>query len=446
MATGEADARTEAVFELRPMNLADLLDAVVRLYRHNFGTLIRIAAVVHIPLGLIQIAGGALAAGGFDINAPEAISVPVLVGIAGLVLYWVLFFLTMPIVQGAMAKSVAQSHLGDNTSVTGAYRFALRRWFSLLMATILQGVVQVAAFVIPLMPASFLIGEAVFEAGGSFPNVNASMIAAGLGGLLVALIIWTIVLVKLFFGPLTVVLEDRSAVQSLSRSWSLTDGHFVRVGLTMFIVIVFTVVLTYTVVIPAQFGAVILQETSPAGAQALSRAVVVVAQLLLQPVQIVATVLLYYDLRMRKEGFDLVMMEENRNLPSAPPRAMHDRPGRSTAPTCRPRRARPMSLRHPTRRQNDSAMAEKILVVDQERYIVRLVDVNLSRAGYDVFTACSSTEAVAGARRHKPDVIVIDEMMPGRRGLLMALAADPELRSIPVFAPEDLLRFLSPPR
>ena len=105
-----------------------------------------------------------------------------------------------------------------------------------------------------------------------------------------------------------------------------------------------------------------------------------------------------------------------------------------------------MSLRHPTRRQNDSAMAEKILVVDQERYIVRLVDVNLSRAGYDVFTACSSTEAVAGARRHKPDVIVIDEMMPGRRGLLMALAADPELRSIPVFAPEDLLRFLSPPR
>jgi len=304
-----ATAGSEAVFELRPMNLADLLDAVVRLYRHNFGTLVRIAAVVHIPLGLLQIAGSALAAGGFDPEAPT-LDIPTLIGGGGLALYWILFFLTMPIVQGAMAKSVAQSHLGEETSVSGAYRFALRRWFSLLLATILQGLAQVGAMLIPLVPAAVLIGQAIVVAGGDMPDVGAPAIILGVGGFLVGMAIWTVVLIKLFFGPLTVVLEDQGPVQSLSRSWSLTNGHFVRVGLTMFIVIILTVVLTYAVVLPAQIGALALQPTSPALAQAVSGATVMIAQLLLQPVQIVATVLLYYDLRMRKEGFDLVMMAE----------------------------------------------------------------------------------------------------------------------------------------
>lgn len=44
--------------------------------------------------------------------------------------------------------------------------------------------------------------------------------------------------------------------------------------------------------------------------QALVNALSAVGQLVVQPIQIVGTVLLYYDLRMRKEGFDLVMMAE----------------------------------------------------------------------------------------------------------------------------------------
>ncbi|MGI5816718.1 MAG: glycerophosphoryl diester phosphodiesterase membrane domain-containing protein [Armatimonadota bacterium] len=128
--------------------------------------------------------------------------------------------------------------------------------------------------------------------------------------MMVASAAWTVVLIKLFFGPLTVVLEDRGAAEALGRSWRLTSGHFIRVALTMLIVIVLTVVLTYIVVIPLEIGAVALQMIAPAGGQALSASAMVFAQLFLQPIQIIATVLLYYDLRMRKEGFDLVMMAE----------------------------------------------------------------------------------------------------------------------------------------
>ncbi len=311
MATSDAGARSDAVFELRPMNLADLLDAVVRLYRHNFGDLIRIAAVVHVPLGILQIASSALATAGLDFESPTPnISVSMIAGGAGMALYWLLFFLTMPIVQGAMAKSVAQSHLGEATSVMDAYRFALRRWFSLLMATLLQGIAHIGSIVVPLIPAGVLAAHGVIATGGEMPAFSITLIVLALVGLLVGTAFWTIVFIKLFFAPLTVVLEDRRPVEALGRSWSLTGGHFIRVALTMFIVIMLTVVLTYAVVIPAQLGSFLLQSISMVGAQALMGASVMVAQLLLQPVQIVATVLLYYDLRMRKEGFDLVMMAE----------------------------------------------------------------------------------------------------------------------------------------
>ncbi|MGI5816719.1 MAG: hypothetical protein ACOX9R_01345 [Armatimonadota bacterium] len=165
---------SQAVFELRPMNLADLLDAVIRLYRHNFGVLIRIAAVVHIPLGVIHIGSSALLAQGLDVETlTTSIPTTTIIALLGMGVYWLLFFLTMPIVQGAMAKAVAQSHLGEEASVGGAYRFALRRWVSLLAATLLQGMAQMAAIMVPLIPAGMLIGGAVFAAGGGSGRASA---------------------------------------------------------------------------------------------------------------------------------------------------------------------------------------------------------------------------------------------------------------------------------
>ncbi|MBX5437673.1 MAG: response regulator transcription factor [Alicyclobacillaceae bacterium] len=58
-----------------------------------------------------------------------------------------------------------------------------------------------------------------------------------------------------------------------------------------------------------------------------------------------------------------------------------------------------------------------ILVVDDEASIVKLVAYNLSQAGFDVITSDNGPEALALARRHAPELIVLDLMLPGMSGL-----------------------------
>jgi two-component system alkaline phosphatase synthesis response regulator PhoP/two-component system response regulator VicR len=79
-------------------------------------------------------------------------------------------------------------------------------------------------------------------------------------------------------------------------------------------------------------------------------------------------------------------------------------------------------------------MAKKILVVDDERHIVRLVEVNLSRAGYDVATAYDGVEALEKVEEEHPDMIVLDVMMPRMDGfeVLKRLQADADTQDIPV--------------
>src|SRR5205823_7083197 len=79
-------------------------------------------------------------------------------------------------------------------------------------------------------------------------------------------------------------------------------------------------------------------------------------------------------------------------------------------------------------------MAKKILAVDDERHIVRLVEVNLQRAGYDVVTAYDGKEALEKVKTENPDLVVLDVMMPYMDGfeVLRNLQADPTTAEIPV--------------
>jgi two-component system phosphate regulon response regulator PhoB len=77
---------------------------------------------------------------------------------------------------------------------------------------------------------------------------------------------------------------------------------------------------------------------------------------------------------------------------------------------------------------------ELILVVDDEEDIRELVTLNLGREGYQVL-ACDTGEcALETSRTKKPDLIVLDLMLPGLDGLEVCrrLKADPDTRQIPV--------------
>ncbi len=67
-------------------------------------------------------------------------------------------------------------------------------------------------------------------------------------------------------------------------------------------------------------------------------------------------------------------------------------------------------------------MGAKILVVDDEAKIVKLVRSYLEQAGYTVVTATDGQTALIQARREKPDLVILDLMLPGIDGLEVARA------------------------
>jgi two-component system phosphate regulon response regulator PhoB len=79
-------------------------------------------------------------------------------------------------------------------------------------------------------------------------------------------------------------------------------------------------------------------------------------------------------------------------------------------------------------------MTHRILVVDDEPDITALVAYHLAKAGYRVSTAARGPEALKAATEERPDVIILDLMLPGMSGydVLAELRAKPETRDIGV--------------
>lgn len=64
-----------------------------------------------------------------------------------------------------------------------------------------------------------------------------------------------------------------------------------------------------------------------------------------------------------------------------------------------------------------SSAKQKILIVDDEPDIRELIEYNLKKEGYQVFTASNGQEGVAEAKRSQPDLIILDIMMPKMDGI-----------------------------
>ncbi len=76
----------------------------------------------------------------------------------------------------------------------------------------------------------------------------------------------------------------------------------------------------------------------------------------------------------------------------------------------------------------------RVLVVDDDPVILKLLQVNFEMEGFDVVTATDGVDGLRAARQERPDVIVSDVMMPGMNGLelVAALSADDRTDTIPV--------------
>lgn len=302
------------------MNAGDILDQAIRIYRHNFVPLVTIVAIISVPVILVQVLffaslipltldGSSSPAFGTD---PTAV-----LGLGAVTYIAALVGAILAIFQNAaLAWFVSERFLGRAATVRQAYGNALRRWLSLLIAALLLSVAVGGMFLV-LFGGAFVPFLALGALGANDTTAGA---AAGLAvlclcALLIPASVATIFLyTRWTFWNQAIVLEKYNSTGGLGRSWKLTKGSFWRVlGFNFILVIIvgaFSAGPIYllsfaTIFLPSPFIGAILQTLASS-----------LITMIMTPLQFAVLTILFYDLKIRKEGFDLQFQMQD--APSAP--------------------------------------------------------------------------------------------------------------------------------
>ncbi|HEV7678089.1 MAG TPA: hypothetical protein VGQ42_05940 [Candidatus Dormibacteraeota bacterium] len=293
---------------LHPRSVGELLDAAFTLYRRNFVLLVAVAAVVQVPFAIVQLLVFSLADIGNRLSSVQSITnnlqnqgntltpaqtTQLTSDVGAFVAYFavvfvVQFLVVYPLSQAATTSAVSARYLDQPASVGSSYRAALGRWRSLI-AMVLWLVVIVGGSTL----AAIVVGVATGTAG-------IAIIA-----LLAVFVFYIIVLVRTSVAPQAIVIERLSGWQGIRRSWFLTQGFSWRVlGIRVLLIVIQSVVgLVISLPITAATSGAPL-----ATQQLIGQAVQAFSAIFVAPITLVTLTLLYYDLRIRREGFDIEML------------------------------------------------------------------------------------------------------------------------------------------
>lgn len=289
---------------MRPMGVGETLDAGISLYRAHWRTLMAVVAFVVVPVALLSALVGQAAAretpflldpqtGETTIDGGAATKFFLSIGAVGLL--WVL--VVQPFLTAAMVRAVAGAYMGEVPQVAAVYRFALSRLASVLWVIVLT-FLGIAGVVI----AATLIGVALAAAG-----IVPLAIIAFLG----AIVGVVYLLIRWLFGPTVLVVEGVRGAKALGRSERLSRGHFWRVLGTVLLANILAAVVGGVIGVIPSF----LAESAGDAGFFLSAAGDAVSRIVTTPFTTIVTVLLYFDLRIRKEGLDLAIMAQEMARP-----------------------------------------------------------------------------------------------------------------------------------
>ena len=301
---------------LRPLRVTELLDTVFSLYRRNFWLFVAIVAVVQVPYQIIDDllsltrpsrlprvkAGHALTHAQLNLTLHDA---AVGLGVAAILLLLVVAAV-VPLQTAAFTKAVADRFLGRPASAGSCYRFAVNRWGALiLLGLIYLGLFLAGAIVLAILVALLLL--LIGGAGGAL---------AVLVGL-IALVVGIIFYVRLVVASPALVLEGCRPWEAIRRSWQLTAGHAGRTfGVLVSLVLIEVLVgalLGIVVGIPAGLVGI----NSPAGVLISDLGTLIIG-VLVAPILAGGVTLLYFDLRIRKEAFDLELLSQQLSQGTSP--------------------------------------------------------------------------------------------------------------------------------
>jgi hypothetical protein len=204
------------------------------------------------------------------------------------------FLVIQPFLTAAIARASTDTYLGHRVTVGPAFRFAVTRIHSILWILILYVLTLVAGFLV-----LFLLGAAVGE--------PAFFAVLALGFLVPGVIVF----VRWYFGPTVFVVEGRKGTKALARSWRLSRRSFWRIFGTFILTSIMAAIVQGILALPAGWAYSVIG-TSGWAIYALGASLAVIVT---TPFTTLVAVLLYFDMRIRKEGFDLEIMAREMSSP-----------------------------------------------------------------------------------------------------------------------------------
>ncbi len=320
---------SQALPALRPLRLGELLDQAIRLYRRNFMTFIGIIALVYVPLMVLQTTATALMTTSLgDLTTsgnPQEIftSFTYWAGVlSSVVIAFLQFVFVQGIATGALTRAVADNYLGKKTSILDAYRGIGKSWLTLLFALVIVFLLFIVItlwwIIVPCVGWFTGLGMLAFLGAAISPMVAPVVVLEQPGP-------WSVPTDGIMdrFGKF--VLRIGGAVR---RAWLLVRRRFWPVLGTIFVLYLFnllivngpiTLVNILLTTIAPSFGSTTTQLVVTAVVQAI---VSIVFILIYYPLQMTAFTLIYFDLRVRTEGFDLALLTMSESNLTDPAQAM----------------------------------------------------------------------------------------------------------------------------
>jgi hypothetical protein len=248
-----------ASLALRPLSIGEVIDASFQVYRRHFSALATIVLVCNGLPALLQIYGR---------TGPGIHLMLTLV-------YMVLVVVLSLVATGATVFVVSESYLGRSITAREALTRAL-------------------PFVVPLIIVSLLVGLVAFV------------------GFLLIVVPGLIAVCGLAVTVPALVVESLAPTDAMGRSWALTRGYRLRM-FGLFVLIFLLILIPYIAIMGAAgVAAAVFGATGAKGVSTtiilLGTVLAAIVQLLLSPLYQAALVIAYYDLRVRKEGFDLEVL------------------------------------------------------------------------------------------------------------------------------------------
>ncbi|WP_315912988.1 hypothetical protein [Arthrobacter sp. lap29] len=322
------------VIPLRPLGLGEILDGAFQAARRNgkamFGSalifqLITVAAtllIMFLALGkfVFGMMDGTVF---FDENNPADMDflVSSLLGFSiSIVVTVFLSTLLQMVLQGALVVPVVRSVLNRKTTFGQMWQLTKPRIGSLLLLAVLYA----AASLLAVLIYGALVVVLVISVGSTGSD-SAALAAVGLAILLslpfVAVAVW--IGTKLLVAPAAIVVENIGAFAAVKRSWQLTSRNWWRTFGVAILASIIASIIGAVITTPVSFivglimGMMSVQATAEQAlmqtiiAQVISAAIGALVGAITLAFQTGVMALIYVDLRMRRDGFDIILLKES---------------------------------------------------------------------------------------------------------------------------------------